>query len=100
MEAEMAEARRDMEVQIRNFQQEVDRRMDLQAERVHAIVEERVQQQLDAILHAEMEKVRTMVEDHVQGPRPQLWFLVPLRSACSGGNLEWVRFSDGAAVPH
>ncbi|CAK0823965.1 unnamed protein product [Prorocentrum cordatum] len=67
MEAEMAETRRDMEVQIRNFQQEVDRRMDLQAERVHAIVEERVQQQLDAIMHAEMEKVRTMVEDHVQG---------------------------------
>uniref|UniRef100_A0A7S4UED8 Uncharacterized protein n=1 Tax=Alexandrium monilatum TaxID=311494 RepID=A0A7S4UED8_9DINO len=67
MEAEMADARHDMEQQIRAFQVEVDRRMEQQAVRVHAIVEERVQQQLDTILVAEMEKVRTMVEERVQG---------------------------------
>ncbi|CAK0860310.1 unnamed protein product [Prorocentrum cordatum] len=66
LEAEMAEARRDMEDQIRSFQLDVDRRMDLQAGRVHAIVEERVQHQLDAILHAEMQKVQEIVEDLVQ----------------------------------
>merc|ERR1719277_2663878 len=67
MEAEMRDARRDMEQQIRAFQVEVDRRMEQQAVRVHAIVEERVQQQLDTILAAEMEKVRVMVEERVQG---------------------------------
>lgn len=67
MEAEMAEAKLDMERQIHAFQAEVDRRMEEQAVRVHAIVEERVQQQLDAILATEMEKVRAMVEERVQG---------------------------------
>ncbi|CAJ1371353.1 unnamed protein product [Effrenium voratum] len=56
MEAEMADARQDMENRIRDFHVEVDRRMEAQAVRVHAIVEERVQQQLDTILVAEMEK--------------------------------------------
>jgi len=67
MEAEMADARQDMENRIRDFHLEVDRRMEAQAVRVHAIVEERVQQQLDAILAAEMEKVRVLVEERVQG---------------------------------
>jgi hypothetical protein len=67
MEAEMAEAKLDMERQIHAFQAEVDRRMEEQAVRVHAIVEERVQHQLDAILATEMDKVRTMVEERVQG---------------------------------
>ncbi|CAJ1424336.1 unnamed protein product [Effrenium voratum] len=67
MEAEMADARQDMENRIRDFHVEVDRRMEAQAVRVHAIVEERVQQQLDTILVAEMEKVRVMVEERVQG---------------------------------
>lgn len=66
MEAEMAEAKRDMERQIHTFQAEVDRRMEEQAHRVHAIVEERVQQQLDGILATEMEKVRALVEERVQ----------------------------------
>lgn len=66
MEAEMAEAKRDMERQIHAFQAEVDRRMEEQAHRVHAIVEERVQQQLDGILATEMEKVRALVEERVQ----------------------------------
>merc|ERR1719473_131252 len=63
MEAEMAEAKLDMERQIHAFQGEVDRRMEEQALRVHAIVEERVQQQLDGILASEMEKVRILVEE-------------------------------------
>lgn len=67
MEAEMADARQDMENRIRDFHVEVDRRMEAQAVRVHAIVEERVQQQLDTILAAEMEKVRVLVEERVQG---------------------------------
>eukprot|EP00931_Biecheleriopsis_adriatica_P035049 TRINITY_DN20200_c0_g1_i1.p1 TRINITY_DN20200_c0_g1~~TRINITY_DN20200_c0_g1_i1.p1 ORF type:complete len:782 (-),score=273.35 TRINITY_DN20200_c0_g1_i1:139-2484(-) len=67
MEAEMADARQDMEDRIRDFHVEVDRRMEAQAVRVHAIVEERVQQQLDTILAAEMEKVRVLVEERVQG---------------------------------
>merc|ERR1719392_89213 len=67
MEAEMAEAKLHMERQIHAFQGEVDRRMEEQAVRVHAIVEERVQQQLDTILAAEMEKVRKMVEERVEG---------------------------------
>ncbi|CAK9011403.1 Hypothetical protein SCF082_LOCUS11082, partial [Durusdinium trenchii] len=67
MEAEMADARQDMENRIRDFHVEVDRRMEQQAVRVHAIVEERVKQQLDAILAAEMEKVRVLVEERVQG---------------------------------
>merc|ERR1719326_938526 len=66
MEGEMIEAKLHMERQIHAFQGEVDRRMEEQALRVHAIVEERVQQQLDAILAAEMEKVRAMVEERVQ----------------------------------
>jgi hypothetical protein len=66
MEGEMIEAKLHMERQIHLFQGEVDRRMEEQALRVHAIVEERVQQQFDAILVAEMEKVRTMVEERVQ----------------------------------
>jgi len=66
MEAEMIEAKVQMERQIHAFQGEVDRRMEEQALRVHAIVEERVQHQLDAILAAEMEKVRAMVEERVQ----------------------------------
>lgn len=66
MEAEMAEAKLDMERQIHAFQVEVDRRMEEQAHRVHAIVEERVQQQLDGILATEMEKVRALVEERVQ----------------------------------
>lgn len=66
MEAEMAETKAHMERQIHAFQGEVDRRMEEQALRVHAIVEERVQQQLDSILAAEMERVRAMVEDRVQ----------------------------------
>merc|ERR1719434_615914 len=66
MEAEMAEAKLHMERQIHAFQGEVDRRMEEQALRVHAIVEERVQQQLDTILAAEMEKVRALVEERVQ----------------------------------
>lgn len=66
MEAEMAEAKTDMERQIHAFQAEVDRRMEEQAYRVHTIVEERVQQQLDGILATEMEKVRALVEERVQ----------------------------------
>merc|ERR1719326_2049699 len=66
MEAEMAEAKLHTERQIHAFQGEVDRRMEEQALRVHAIVEERVQQQIDSILAAEMEKVRAMVEEQVQ----------------------------------
>merc|ERR1719171_511370 len=50
MEGEMIEAKLHMERQIHAFQGEVDRRMEEQALRVHAIVEERVQQQLDARL--------------------------------------------------
>jgi len=67
METEMADARHHMEQQIRLFQEEVDRRMEQQAVRVHAIVEERVQQQLDTILAVEMDKVRALVEERVQG---------------------------------
>lgn len=67
METEMADARHHMEQQIRLFQEEVDRRMEQQAVRVHAIVEERVQQQLDTILAVEMDKVRGLVEERVQG---------------------------------
>eukprot|EP00927_Polykrikos_kofoidii_P028731 TRINITY_DN25003_c0_g1_i1.p1 TRINITY_DN25003_c0_g1~~TRINITY_DN25003_c0_g1_i1.p1 ORF type:complete len:927 (+),score=189.16 TRINITY_DN25003_c0_g1_i1:208-2781(+) len=66
MEAEMLEAKVLMETQIHEFQDEVDRRMEEQALRVHASVEERVQQQLDTILAAEMEKVRALVEERVQ----------------------------------
>jgi len=66
MEAEMADAKIQMERQILAFQGEVDRRMEEQALRVHTIVEERVQQQLDNILAAEMQKVRTLVEERVQ----------------------------------
>jgi len=44
----------------------VDRRMEEQATRVHAIVEERVQQQLDAVLSAEMERIRKLVDLRVQ----------------------------------
>lgn len=66
MEQEMAEAKVDMERQIHTFQVDVDRRMEEQAMRVHAIIEERVQQQVETILAAEMEKVRTMVEERVQ----------------------------------
>lgn len=67
MEAEMQEAKVDMERQIHRFQAEVDRRMEEQAVRVHAIVEDRVQQQLDVILATEMEKVRVLVDERVQG---------------------------------
>lgn len=66
MEVEMTQARTEMERQIRNFQAEVDRRMEQQAVRVHAIVEERVQQQLHTMLASEMEKVRMLVEERVQ----------------------------------
>mmetsp|Transcript_50671 Transcript_50671/g.135013 ORF Transcript_50671/g.135013 Transcript_50671/m.135013 type:complete len:300 (-) Transcript_50671:553-1452(-) len=66
MESEMANAKIHMERQIHAFQGEVDRRMEEQALRVHAIVEERVQHQLDTILAAEMEKVRALVEERVQ----------------------------------
>jgi len=66
METEMADAKVKMERQIHAFQGEVDRRMEEQAMRVHALVEERVQRQLDTILAIEMEKVRAMVEESVQ----------------------------------
>eukprot|EP00927_Polykrikos_kofoidii_P060595 TRINITY_DN55532_c0_g1_i1.p1 TRINITY_DN55532_c0_g1~~TRINITY_DN55532_c0_g1_i1.p1 ORF type:complete len:579 (+),score=97.16 TRINITY_DN55532_c0_g1_i1:59-1795(+) len=67
MEAEMREAKLDMERQIQNFQAEVDFRLEEQAIRVPSIVEERVQQQLDMILANEMERVRALVEERFQG---------------------------------
>lgn len=66
MEAEMSEAKVNMERQIHAFQVDVDRRMEEQAVRMHAIIEERVHQQISMILSAEMEKVRTMAEERVQ----------------------------------
>eukprot|EP00747_Dinoflagellata_sp_TGD_P208923 gnl/TRDRNA2_/TRDRNA2_82366_c0_seq1.p1 gnl/TRDRNA2_/TRDRNA2_82366_c0~~gnl/TRDRNA2_/TRDRNA2_82366_c0_seq1.p1 ORF type:complete len:571 (+),score=131.67 gnl/TRDRNA2_/TRDRNA2_82366_c0_seq1:42-1754(+) len=66
MEGEMAGAKLHMERQIRAFQQEVDQRMEEQAVRLHAIVEERVQQRLDLILAQEMEKLRNLIEEQVQ----------------------------------
>mmetsp|Transcript_5564 Transcript_5564/g.13068 ORF Transcript_5564/g.13068 Transcript_5564/m.13068 type:complete len:353 (+) Transcript_5564:99-1157(+) len=66
METEMQEALTQMEEQIREFQAEVDRRLEEQESHVRHLVDERVQQELDQILAAEVVKVQAMVEQRVR----------------------------------
>lgn len=66
METEMQDALAQMENQIRNFQAEVDRRLEEQESNVRRLVDERVQQELDTILAAEVRKVQELVEERVR----------------------------------